>query len=769
MTSRGKVIHYPLLQQRLIDTRHKLDREVEQLHRMHAFYRRALLVSSRSGLTSYIAESLVDVFEFEFGVCWRLDGEGEPTGVPGVFGCTPPPMSLVYAARYLMERFGSSTAMESLGGDELASLNALLPVVEADLAICRDLRDAPIALILGGTSPEGEEIYGRQGRGVAEPFTLFASQVGSLFDKRRSRAIIDNLNRDLLAVLGAIPDPMFEIDEQGRFINVWANHQHSSLVPRGMELTGRTIDRTLPPAVVSVLRDAFAEADESETSVGRQLLIPVASGDRWFELSISKKQSSTILKHYIVLARDVTERMDSERELRETRSRAARDASLDALTGLPNRLAALEVLEQRVTEPRYQQRQMAVVVLDLDDFNKVNDNRGHSSGDAILREAARRLQSVVRDNDTVARLGADEFILLLDGVRGIESATQTVEVILETFREPFPVHGRDLLVTLSAGLAMFPGDDEHSAELLRKADSAMHHAKLSGKNTLTVYKDTLNRGAERRLAIEEHLHGALERDELQVYYQPKVNLQTGLIGGAEALLRWQSPVLGSVSPEEFIPIAERTDQIVKLGDFVLDRALADGASWAAGRGGAFTMAINISPRQFRDMSLETKIHRALQCHGFAPTSLELEITEGLLMEENEHLDRTLAQLKALGIRLAMDDFGTGYSSLSYLRTYPFDAIKIDRSFVSDMERSPKDLELVNAAIAMGHGLGMTVIAEGVERAEQARYLRTQRCDFGQGYFWSAPVSAGEFSVLLEQGYQSAFTGGVPAKPVWGLS
>lgn len=751
MKERGKVLQYPVLQQRLIDARHKLDREVEQLQRIHAFYRHALTISSRSDLSRYIAESLVDVFEFEFGICWRLDSDGQPTGVPGVLGCEPKPMSLTYIGRYLLERFVGSSAMESLEGEDLAFINAQLPVVQASVAICRDLRDKPIALILAGNSPTGSEFYRRKSAEVAESFALFAGQVGSLFDKQRSRRIIDDLNRDLLSVLSAIPDPMFELDEQGRFINVWASRQHSTLIPEGVDLTGMSIDRVVPPHVVTVLQDAFAEADETNGTVSRQLNVPRSAGLRWYELSISRKQTSTVLKHYIVLARDVTERVDSERELRETRSRAERDASLDALTGLLNRVAALQVLEQRVSEPRYQRRQMAVVILDLDDFSKINDNRGHTVGDAVLRETARRLTAAVRDSDTVARLGADEFMLLLDGVRGLDSAVQTVDGVLEVFRDPFSVHGRDLLVTLSAGLAMFPADDEHSAELLRKADSAMHHAKLRGKNVSMVYKDTLNQGAERRLAIEEQLHGALERDELAVHYQPKVNLQTGLIEGAEALLRWHSPTLGDVGPAEFIPIAERTDQILKLGDFVMERAIRDGAAWAASVGRPFTMAINISPRQFRDLALEAKVQQALQRHGFSPQSLELEITEGLLMDDNEHLDRTLAQLKALGISLAMDDFGTGYSSLSYLRTYPFDSIKIDKSFVSEMERTGTDLELVNAAIAMGHGLGMTVVAEGVEREEQSHYLRTQGCDYGQGYFWSRPVDAAEFGVLLREG------------------
>lgn len=748
MKERGKVLQYPVLQQRLIDARHKLDREVEQLQRMHAFYRRALAIASQSDLSRFVAESLVDVFEFEFGICWRLDSDGQPTGVPGVLGCEPKPMSLTYIGRYLLERFVGSSAMESLEGEDLAFINAQLPVAQASVAICRDLRDKPIALILAGNSPTGSEFYRRRSAEVAESFALFAGQVGSLFDKRRSRQIIDDLNRDLLSVLSAIPDPMFELDEQGRFVNVWAGRQHSSLIPAGVELTGKSIGSVVPTHVVAVLQDAFAEADETNATVSRQLNVPRSVGVRWYELSISRKQTATILKHYIVLVRDVTERMDSERELRETRSRAARDASLDALTGLPNRVAALEVLEQRVSEPRYQRRQMAVVILDLDDFAKINDSRGHSVGDAVLRETARRLTAAVRDSDTVARLGADEFVLLLDGVRGLDSAVQTVDGVLEVFRDPFSVHGRDLLVTLSAGLAMFPADDEHSAELLRKADSAMHHAKLRGKNVSMVYKDTLNRGAERRLAIEEQLHGALEREELAVHYQPKVNLQTGLIEGAEALLRWHSPTLGNVEPSEFIPIAERTDQILRLGDFVLDQAIRDGAAWAASVGRAFTMAINISPRQFRDLALEAKIQQVLQRHGFPAQSLELEITEGLLMDDNEHLDRTLAQLKALGISLAMDDFGTGYSSLSYLRTYPFDSIKIDKSFVSEMERTGRDLELVNAAIAMGHGLGMTVVAEGVEREEQSHYLRTQGCDYGQGYFWSASVDAEEFGALL---------------------
>jgi len=288
--------------------------------------------------------------------------------------------------------------------------------------------------------------------------------------------------------------------------------------------------------------------------------------------------------------------------------------------------------------------------------------------------------------------------------------------------------------------------------LLRNADSAMYHSKNLGRNTYSFYKNEMNHGVSRRLALEEQLHGALERSEFRVFYQPKVDLADGRLVGAEALLRWDNPALGNVSPEEFVPIAERTGMIVALGEFVLSEAVDFISRWQRGFGAAFRMAVNLSPRQFRDPNLIPFIRKCLDQKSIPPECLEMEITEGVLMSGHAYIDEALAELKAMNITLAMDDFGTGYSSLSYLRKYPFDVLKIDRSFINEITYNAADLELVQASIALAQGLKLSVVAEGIETEEQLAVLRDIGCDYGQGYLFGKPMGAEELSSMFHRTY-----------------
>ncbi|HFB64893.1 MAG TPA: EAL domain-containing protein [Aeromonadales bacterium] len=423
-------------------------------------------------------------------------------------------------------------------------------------------------------------------------------------------------------------------------------------------------------------------------------------------------------------------------------------AHFDSLTHLPNRFLSMDRLSQALVESERKQDKVAIFFLDLDDFKKVNDSLGHEVGDKLLVEAAERLKHVVRSGDTVGRLGGDEFIVMLRGINQLTETQTIAEQLLNRLRDSFQIEGRDLILSASIGIAIYPEDGLTSSELLRNADAAMYHAKELGGNTYSFYTEAMNKEVERQLAIEEQIHGALERNEFSVYYQPKIDIKTRKIIGAEALIRWNNPALGSVSPLEFIPIAERSGMIIPIGYFVFDQALLMTSKWQQEFSRDFGIAVNLSPRQFRDPDLVMQLSHFIAAADLQEDSIELEITEGVLMSGHQYIDEALTHINALGVSIAMDDFGTGYSSLSYLRRYPFDVLKIDQSFVRDIGIDAADRELINAAIAMAHGLNLHVVAEGVETEEQYEYLKKMNCDYAQGYLFSRPLPAEEMSLLL---------------------
>ena len=457
----------------------------------------------------------------------------------------------------------------------------------------------------------------------------------------------------------------------------------------------------------------------------------------------SVKNSEGIITHYLAVKEDITERKRQQEKI-------LHQAHYDALTDLPNRFLSLDRLSQLISEAVRNKDLVAVLFIDLDDFKKINDSLGHETGDKLLVEAASRLNSLLRSGDTVGRLGGDEFIILLGGLADASDAQPIAENLLAEFREPFDIDGRELMITASVGISVFPGDGGDSSELLCNADSAMYHSKDLGRNTYSYFTDAMNQNVLHRLSLEEQIHGALERKEFAVYYQSKVDMHTGKIMGAEALLRWNNPALGNVSPVEFIPIAEQTGLIIPIGQFVLTEALQKAVEWQQKFNAEFRIAVNVSPRQFRDPDLVPFIERTINETGIQGQYLELEITEGVLMSGHGYIDEALAEINNLQISIAMDDFGTGYSSLSYLRSYPFDVLKIDRSFVNDITIDPADRELTNAAIAMAHGLNLKVVAEGVETEQQLALLKELNCDYAQGYLFSKPITAKEMTELLKQ-------------------
>ncbi|TVT55832.1 MAG: EAL domain-containing protein [Sedimenticola thiotaurini] len=438
------------------------------------------------------------------------------------------------------------------------------------------------------------------------------------------------------------------------------------------------------------------------------------------------------IRHYLAVKEDITIRKVHEEKI-------LHQAHYDSLTGLPNRFLALDRLAQILRNAQREEHKAAVLFLDLDDFKKVNDTLGHEVGDQVIEEAARRVSWSVRDEDTVGRLGGDEFIVLLANLQDKASAGVVAEKILSAFRTVFRLGEQEILLTTSVGISVYPDDGDEPKLLLRNADTAMYHSKAVGRNAFHFYTNEMNQDVARRLELEGQLHGALENNEFYLCYQPIVNIYTQSIVGAEALLRWNNPLLGEVSPVEFIEIAERTGGIVRIGEYVMRQAVKQAKSWSAKAKNPFRVAVNVSPVQFKDKRFLGMVQEILDESQLPGDFLEIEVTENVLLSEKINSVELLNGLRDLGISISMDDFGTGYSSLSYLRNYPFDTLKIDRSFIRDITSDPEDRELVVATISMAKSLGLKVIAEGVETAEQLAMLQAEKCDFAQGYYFSKPI------------------------------
>ncbi|PCI65834.1 MAG: GGDEF domain-containing protein [Gammaproteobacteria bacterium] len=446
--------------------------------------------------------------------------------------------------------------------------------------------------------------------------------------------------------------------------------------------------------------------------------------------------------YFSAMILDTTERKKAEAEI-------LHKAHYDSLTELPNRFLAMDRLNQLLYDAKRGDEKIAVLFLDLDDFKRINDSLGHETGDKLLIEAAKRLSKSIRSADTVARLGGDEFIIILPKLKDASDARTSAENILSQFKMPFKINEREHVITSSIGIAIYPQDGESSSDLLRQADSAMYYAKNEGKNTYSFFTKSMNEESARWLAVEEQLNGAIRRQEFKVFYQLQRDAKDGNIIGAEALLRWNNLALGEVSPVEFIPIAESNGLINEIGYFVLDAAMAELKKWK-NINSELKVSVNISPIQFRDLKLTKNIAVLLKQYQLNACDLELEITEGALMGERHYIVNTLNELAKLGVVIAMDDFGTGYSSLSYLRKYPFNVLKVDRSFVNNLDQESADKELVNATIVMAHALGLKVVAEGVENEQQMKILQEMNCDYLQGFLFSKPVNAQAFSKLLSK-------------------
>jgi diguanylate cyclase (GGDEF)-like protein/PAS domain S-box-containing protein len=522
--------------------------------------------------------------------------------------------------------------------------------------------------------------------------------------------------------------------------------------PSGVDLPGLAWAKGEPLFV----EDIGAEHSFSRTQAALQaglhgaLALPIVSGGKTFGVielfSAQAIRSDEALIHLLHSA-SAQIGQSFQRKLAEDQLRYI--ATHDSLTELPNRSLFNEGLRHALHQGTRYNRGIAVMFIDIDRFKVVNDTLGHSAGDRLLQDCARRLTECLRESDTVARLGGDEFVVMVENFTAPKDAIAVAQKILTGLARPFFVDGQEFLMSASVGISTFPDDGKDAGTLLKNADIAMYRAKDQGRNNYQFYSAQMNKHTFERLAMESSLRRAVERSEFLLHYQPKLDLRTGAIVGVEALVRWQHPDWGMVSPAQFIPLAEETGLIVQIGEWVLKTACEQNKRWRDQGIPPMRVAVNLSVRQFTQKTLLSDVARTIAQSGLTPDCLELEITESLVMTNPEHATETLHKLKAMGITLSIDDFGTGYSSLAYLKRFPIDCVKIDRSFIKDIPAEADDMAITKGIIALGHSLRLKVIAEGVETKEQQDFLRSNGCDEMQGFLFSKPLPAEEVTALLK--------------------
>ncbi len=554
------------------------------------------------------------------------------------------------------------------------------------------------------------------------------------------------------AILNAIPDLMFEVDLTGRYL-AYHSPRGAMLGAKPEAFLGRTMAEMLSPETAATCLSAIQEAHRRGYSTGTQFDIQLGQDRRWFELSVALKSDySSEQPTFIALSRDITERKEAE-------NRIYKLAYYDSLTGLPNRLLFMERLEREVRRADHRGEKLAILLLDIDGFKGINDSMGHNIGDSVLRSVADRLRLSIRPSDLVARtaaidhdthlahLGGDEFTVLIPHLRIGEETLIVAQRIRDSMRLPVFLEGREMVLTASIGIAIFPDDGNDAATLLKHADTAMYHAKDEGRDNAQFYSAALTEQAITRLDMEHKLRLALERDEFHLVYQPQYEVASGRIHSVEALIRWRHPEQGLIPPMSFIPLAEENGAIVPIGEWVLWRACEDAARWRQA-GTPVLVAVNLSPKQFRNPTLLTTVAEALCASALPPELLELEVTEGALMDDNAATLAVLTALRESGAHIALDDFGTGYSSMSYLKRLPLNNLKVDQSFVRGLPADQDSLAIVKAIVSLARNLGFTVTAEGVETIEQARIMKALECETLQGYYFSKPVLASEISTML---------------------
>jgi diguanylate cyclase (GGDEF)-like protein/PAS domain S-box-containing protein len=548
--------------------------------------------------------------------------------------------------------------------------------------------------------------------------------------EERFRALVENAAEGIALV-----------DASGQFL--YTGPSTTRVLGYPEDLTGTNLFQLVhPDDAEGTRRNLRTLLDADHGVLSCELRLRHASGEwRWIEGTYKNLLFNPSVRAIVVNYRDVTERKLAEETLQHLAYR-------DTLTDLPNRFLFHDRLEQAIEQARRRNAGVAVMYVDLDRFKVVNDTLGHTIGDRLLQVVSRRLRDVLRADDTIARLGGDEFAVILPEVARAEDAGIVGRKLIGALREPIVVEGHELHVTASAGISLFPSDGTDVETLLKHADAALYRSKDTGRNTVQMFASSMNRRYTERLELELSLHRALDRDELVLVYQPVCDRETRSVRGFEALVRWNRPGHGVVNPVEFIRLAEETRLILPMGDWILRTACAQLREWRAQGLRDFPMAVNLSPHQLAQPHFIHFVHDTLAMNGLAPSDLELEITEGAALQNLEWTLSVLDQLRTLGVRIAVDDFGTGQSSLVYLKRLPLTTLKIDREFLRDVQRDEADAAIFASIVQLGHSLGLYVIAEGIETAEDRALVERHRCDGMQGYLFARPMAANDVESWL---------------------
>jgi diguanylate cyclase (GGDEF)-like protein/PAS domain S-box-containing protein len=597
-------------------------------------------------------------------------------------------------------------------------------------------------LVVRPEPPHGERYFRVSGQPFFDAWGHFAGYRGIARDVTEEQRLRESEERYSSTVeLAAIG--ISHVSLEGRFVHV--NRRLCDMLGYTKEeLLQLTVKQISHPEDVSVTdRDAQRlRAGEIDSVKIEKRYLRKDGTPIWVRITIaSKREPDGRPSHDISVVEDISERKQAE-------DRVQYLATHDEMTNLPNRAMFGQLLAHAIEHGRRYRRRFAVLFIDLDRFKVINDSLGHDAGDELLKVMALRLRESLRSSDIVARLGGDEFVVLVEELSERHLAATVARNILSVAMKPVEILGQECRVTASIGISVFPDDAQDAKTLMKNADMAMYRAKEDGKNNYQFYSPDISALSVERLVVENHLRHALERHELSLHYQAKVDFKTGEIRGVEALLRWFNPELGSLPPARFIPIAEDCGLIVPIGRWAMKAACAQGATWLRDGLPPVCMAINISPRQFQDPNLISDIVQLLEETGLPPHFVEFEITESMIMHDMEVAIERLSAMKDLGVRVAIDDFGTGYSSLAQLKRFPIDTLKVDRSFIRDIPGNKEDRAITEAIISMGRNLGVVVVAEGVETAEQQTFLKRLACDEMQGFYFSRPTDPDTFADLL---------------------
>jgi predicted signal transduction protein with EAL and GGDEF domain/AmiR/NasT family two-component response regulator len=641
-------------------------------------------------------------------------------------------------------------------------------------AACRAIRDlengatVPIVMVTGGDDLEAVTNAYEAGATdfVSKPINWPILGHRVLYVLRASDAIVrlriaDAQNR---AVLAAIPDTFFRMNGGGIYLDYEPGRESPGREGRGVrdvvpadECVGKHVSDVLPRDIAERMLEQVEVALRIQQVRSVEYELIRFGQAQHFEARLVATGANEVLG----LVRDISERKRAEEQIR-------RLAYCDSLTGIPNRQAFLEMLERELQRSKIGNKKFAVLFMDLDAFKRINDTLGHNVGDQLLQQVSDRLRDTIRPSDllsrgdsltreggdprpdtNLARLGGDEFTILIPDLDRVEHALNVAHRVKDAMRRPFIIEGNEIFVTASIGISLFPEDGDDCNSLLKFADTAMYHAKNCGKNNAKLYSSSLTMQIMSHVKLEVGLRKALQNDELYLLYQPQLDVRSSEIVGVEALVRWRHAERGVISPTEFIPLAEETGLIVPIGEWVLRTACSQARAWQKLMRRPVRMAVNLSAKQFKDENLSQIVLSALHDTGLDPRLLELELTEGTLMDDAKATLATLEQLRGIGVYLSIDDFGTGYSSMNYLKRFDVRALKIDRSFISGLPQDSENAAITRAIIAMAHGLKMVVVAEGVETGEQLVLLEEYGCDLVQGFYLGRPAPADTVTGMLQ--------------------